>query len=109
MHKATGYKQDQMEQSAEDALLCAQRSTWCPEELNGLFWKTHSRHEVNSIPELMGNSNSGIAYLKKMEFELIKFEFELINLMWNWPSGIGIDKMELTPCLFIDHILFIYN
>ena len=36
-----------------------------------------SRHVVNSIPELMVNSNSRIDYLKKMELELIKFELEL--------------------------------
>ena len=34
------------------------------------------RHGVNSIPELMGNSNSEIAYLKKMELELKNFELE---------------------------------
>jgi len=51
MHKATGYKQDQMKQSAEDALLCAQSSAGCPEQL-GLYQKTHGRHGGNSISEL---------------------------------------------------------
>jgi len=38
MHKAAGCKQDQMEQSAEDASLCTQSSSGCPEQL-GLSWK----------------------------------------------------------------------
>ena len=38
-----------------------------------------TRHGVNSILELefMGNSNIGIAYLKKRELELINLELEL--------------------------------
>jgi len=34
------------------------------------------RHGVNSIPELMVSSNSGIDYLKKMELEFINFELK---------------------------------
>ena len=47
--------------------------------------------QVNSIPELMGNFNSGIAYLKKMELELINLELKFatkqnpqINLPFNF-------------------------
>ncbi|KAK2140009.1 hypothetical protein LSH36_1514g00002 [Paralvinella palmiformis] len=38
-HGCTRLQQDQMEQSTEDALLCAQSSIGCAEQL-GLFWKT---------------------------------------------------------------------
>jgi len=51
---------------------------------------TASRHGVNSVLELKGNSGIGIAYLKKME--LIKFELKFatkklnpqINLPFNF-------------------------
>ena len=73
-----GYKQDQMEKSAEDALLCVQSSTGCPEQL-GLFRKTHGRHGVNSIPELELMGNSGIGEQNGIRID--KFDLELTK--WN--------------------------
>jgi len=57
-----------------------------------------TRHEVNSIPELMANSNSGIGiyYLKKMELinlELgLKFPTNKLNPQNNLPFNFLIQK-----------------
>jgi len=39
-----------------------------------------SRHRINSILELMGNFNSKIAYLKKVESENLELEFATKNI-----------------------------
>jgi len=70
MYNAISCKEDKMEQSAKDALFCAQSSTGCPEQL-GLFQKTYGRHGVKVILEFMSSSNSGIAYFKKKELDSI--------------------------------------
>jgi len=63
---------------------------------------TQPRHGVNSVPELelMGNSKSGIAYLKKMELELIKLNLEFMFATKKLNPQINLPFYFLIPKYF---------